>query len=104
MVTEVPTTPEVGLRPVIPSPVPPPPPAAPDAATQKAGAPTAGITAQQVTANDTEYKIGAQDLLRIDVWEKDQITLTVPGSPDGKATLPLLNDGEAAGCTRMRLS
>ncbi len=104
MVTEVPTTPEVGLRPVIPGPVPPPPPAAPDASTQKAGAPTAGITAQQVTANDTEYKIGAQDLLRIDVWKEDQLTRTVPVRPDGKVTLPLLNDVQAAGLTPMQLA
>src|SRR3989454_12074505 len=78
--------------------------AAPDASTQKAGAPTAGITAQQVTANDTEYKIGAQDLLRIDVWKEDQLTRTVPVRPDGKVTVPLLNDVQAAGVTPMELA
>ena len=78
--------------------------AAPDASTQKAGAPTAGITAPQVTANDTEYKIGAQDLLRIDVWKEDQLTRTVPVRPDGKVTLPLLNDVQAAGLTPMQLA
>src|SRR6266702_3503329 len=77
--------------------------AAPDASTQKAGAPTAGTTAPQVTANDTEYKIGAQDLLRIDVWKEDQLTRTVPVRPDGKVTLPLLNDVQAAGLTPMQL-
>src|SRR6266404_3046 len=78
--------------------------AAPDASTQKAGAPTAGITAQQVTANETEYKIGAQDLLRIDVWKEDQLTRTVPVRPDGKVTLPLLNDVQAAGLAPMELA
>ena len=78
--------------------------AAPDASTQKAGAPTAGITAPQVTANDTEYKIGAQDLLRIDVWKEDQLTRTVPVRPDGKVTLPLLNDVQAAGLTPMQVA
>jgi len=78
--------------------------AAPDASTQKAGAPGAGTTAPQVTANDAEYKIGAQDLLRIDVWKEDQLTRTVPVRPDGKVTLPLLNDVQAAGLTPMQLA
>src|SRR6266705_2720352 len=78
--------------------------AAPDASTQKAGAPTGGTTAPQVTANDTEYKIGAQDLLRIDVWKEEQLTRTVPVRPDGKITLPLLNDVQAAGLTPMELA
>ena len=55
-------------------------------------------------AEDPSYRIGAQDLLRIDVWREDQLTRTVPVRPDGKVTLPLLNDVQAAGLTPMELA
>lgn len=53
---------------------------------------------------DPSYKIGAQDVIRIDVWREDQLTRTVPVRPDGKITLPLLNDVQAAGLTPMELA
>lgn len=55
-------------------------------------------------AEDPAYKIGAQDVIRIDVWREDQLTRTVPVRPDGKITLPLLNDVQAAGLTPMELA
>lgn len=55
-------------------------------------------------AEDPSYRIGAQDLLRVDVWREDQLTRTVPVRPDGKITLPLLNDVQAAGMTPMELA
>ena len=58
----------------------------------------------QGQANDAEYKIGAQDVLRIDVWKEDQLTRIVPVRPDGKITLPLLNDVQAIGLTSMQLA
>jgi polysaccharide export outer membrane protein len=78
--------------------------AAPGETTQKAGAPGATTIVSQVPANDAEYKIGAQDVLRIDVWKEEQLTRTVPVRPDGKVTLPLLNDVQAAGLTPMQLA
>jgi polysaccharide export outer membrane protein len=78
--------------------------ATPDTSTQKAGASGAGTATPQTTANDAEYKIGAQDLLRIDVWKEEQLTRMVPVRPDGKVTLPLLNDVQAAGLTPMQLA
>ncbi len=78
--------------------------AAQDASIQKAVVPATRTAAPQVAANDTEYKIGAQDLLRVDVWKEDQLTRTVPVRPDGKITLPLLNDVQAAGATPMQLA
>jgi len=53
---------------------------------------------------DADYKIGPQDLLKIDVWKEEQLTRTVPVRPDGKITLPLLNDVQAAGLTPMELA
>lgn len=55
-------------------------------------------------AEDPSYRIGAQDVLRVDVWREDQLTRTVPVRPDGKITLPLLNDVQAAGLTPMELA
>src|SRR5881396_1764174 len=60
--------------------------------------------AMQSATEDPAYKIGPQDLLKIDVWKEDQLTRTVPVRPDGKITLPLLNDVQAAGLTPMELA
>jgi polysaccharide biosynthesis/export protein len=56
------------------------------------------------TPMDAEYKIGPQDLVRIDVWKEPDISRTIPVRPDGKISLPLLNDIQAAGLTAMQLS
>jgi len=57
----------------------------------------------RVADNDVDYKIGPQDLLRIDVWKEADISRVVPVRPDGKISLPLLNDVQAAGLTAMQL-
>ena len=70
----------------------------------------ANATNQQTTAvatgntPDADYRIGAQDVLQIDVWKEPEITRSVPVRPDGKITLPLLNDVQAAGLTPMELT
>lgn len=51
----------------------------------------------------TEYIIGAEDVLDVAVWDNAAITRTVPVRPDGKISLPLLNDVHAAGLTPMQL-
>jgi polysaccharide biosynthesis/export protein len=56
------------------------------------------------TFNDADYKIGPQDVLRIDVWKEAEVTRVVPVRPDGKISMPLLNDVQAAGLTPMQLS
>ena len=61
-------------------------------------------SAMQTPAAVEEYKIGAQDVLRIDVWKEAELTRTVPVRPDGKISLPLLNDVQAAGLTPTELS
>jgi polysaccharide biosynthesis/export protein len=68
---------------------PPPPPASP---------PDAGPLT--VSPN---YVIGADDSIQITVWKEQQLSTTVPVRPDGKITLPLLNDIPAAGLTPMQL-
>src|SRR5207247_9445001 len=61
-------------------------------------------TAQATAGVDASYKIGPQDVLRIDVWKEPEISRSVPVRPDGKVSLPLLNDVQAAGLTAMELA
>src|SRR5262249_54626526 len=66
--------------------------------------PDASPKATAATPVDADYKIGPQDVLRIDVWKEPDITRTIPVRPDGKISLPLLNDVQAAGLTPMQLA
>jgi len=60
--------------------------------------------AQPAATTDATYKIGPQDVLRVDVWKETEISRSVPVRPDGKISLPLLNDVQAAGLTAMELA
>src|SRR5438309_11925976 len=62
----------------------------------------AGAQAPAVEPN-AEYMIGPEDVLDVAVWNSPEITRTVPVRPDGKISLPLLNDVQAAGLTPMQL-
>jgi polysaccharide biosynthesis/export protein len=72
--------------------------------TQRAQVGDAEAISSRDSVNAADYTIGAQDVLRIDVWKEDQLTRTVPVRPDGKVTLPLVNDVQAAGLTPMELA
>ena len=50
-----------------------------------------------------DYLIGLDDVLEISVWKEPDISRSVPVRPDGKISLPLLNDVQAAGNTPMQL-
>ncbi|HEY3093234.1 MAG TPA: polysaccharide biosynthesis/export family protein [Vicinamibacterales bacterium] len=51
-----------------------------------------------------EYLIGPEDVLDITVWKNcPDLCRTVPVRPDGKMSLPLVNDVQAAGLTPMDL-
>jgi polysaccharide export outer membrane protein len=67
------------------------------------GAPNAA-TAPPAATNDPSYVIGAQDVLDISVWKEAELTRLVPVRPDGKISLPLLNDVQAAGLTPSQLA
>jgi polysaccharide export outer membrane protein len=72
---------------------------------QSATKPSASESTKPITQGvDADYKIGPQDVLRIDVWKETEITRTVPVRPDGKISLPLLNDVQAAGLTPAQLT
>jgi len=50
-----------------------------------------------------DYRIGVDDVLDIAVWNVTELQKTVPVRPDGKISLPLVNDVVAAGLTPMEL-
>lgn len=54
---------------------------------------------QPAVTTDPSYVIGPQDVLDINVWEEPSVSRTLPVRPDGKISLPLLNDVQAAGLT-----
>lgn len=61
---------------------------------------------QKVVAatEDPSYVIGEQDILDISVWKEAEVTRQVPVRPDGKISLPLISDVQAAGLTPTQLA
>src|SRR5260370_37650659 len=64
---------------------------------------TAEVSHKPAT-DDPNYLIGAQDVLDISVWKEPDLSRSVPVRPDGKISLPLLNDVQAAGLTPSQLT
>ena len=50
-----------------------------------------------------DYVIGPDDTLRISVWKEPDMSVNLPVRPDGKISMPLLDDVQAAGMTPMQL-
>src|SRR2546428_3204024 len=65
--------------------------------------PPASGPRSEPTHEQGDYRIGPEDVLDIAVWNNTAISRTVPVRPDGKISLPLLNDVQAAGLTPMQL-
>ena len=77
----------------------------PKSEAQASTAPKSAPASSTIPANDTSYKIGPQDVLRVDVWKEPEIARNgLPVRPDGKISLPLLNDVQAAGLSPLELS
>jgi polysaccharide export outer membrane protein len=79
---------------------------APPAASPAAGQAVADKTGNAAANNQAgpDYVIGPEDDLHIAVWKEADLTATLPVRPDGKISLPLLNDVQAAGLTPQQLS
>jgi polysaccharide biosynthesis/export protein len=59
--------------------------------------------APQAPSTSDEYRLGGGDKLRIEVYKDTQLSQSVQIRPDGKITLPLIGDLEAAGRTPIEL-
>ncbi len=74
---------------------------------QDAPAPASATAAADKSAGATlagpDYVIGPEDGLSINVWKEPDLTATLPVRPDGKISLPLLGDVQAAGMTPLQL-
>ena len=77
-----------------------------------AAAAPAGAQAPPGTAADRDgnrnaapetYRIGPEDVLQVSVWKNDALSRSVPVRPDGKISLPLVNDVQAGGLTALEL-
>lgn len=52
---------------------------------------------------DATFVIGADDVLAINVWKEPEISRSIPVRSDGRISLPLIGDVQAAGRTPMQL-
>jgi polysaccharide export outer membrane protein len=53
---------------------------------------------------DPSYVIGPEDMLDISVWKEPEVSRVVPVRPDGRISLPLINDVPAAGMSPQQLA
>ena len=59
--------------------------------------------ADDIVIDNDKYVIGPEDVLDIFVWKEESLTKTVPVRIDGKISLPLVDDVQAAGLTPLQL-
>lgn len=72
-------------------------------AVNKEAAKTDNPADQAAAAAANDYVIGADDTLHISVWKEPDLSVTLPVRPDGKISMPLLDDIPAAGMTPVLL-
>lgn len=69
----------------------------------KTGSSKADEPVVKPATEDPNYIIGPEDELIVNVWKEGDLSRSVPVRPDGKISLPLLNDVQASGLTPMQL-
>jgi polysaccharide export outer membrane protein len=79
-----------------------PPSAETPTSTPPSNAKTAAAAATVIDTSK-DYRIGPEDVLDVLVWKQENLSRTVPVRPDGKVSLPLVNDIVAAGLTPSEL-
>jgi polysaccharide export outer membrane protein len=73
------------------------------AAQQPAAKPANGKVLAATAALPEGYVIGAEDVLNVVFWRDKEMSAEVVVRPDGKISLPLINDVQAAGLTPEQL-
>jgi polysaccharide export outer membrane protein len=68
------------------------------------GAPPLPPAPPAASLPSAEYRIGPGDNLNIFVWRNPELTLTVPVRPDGRLSIPLVEDVVAIGKTPTQLA
>ncbi len=61
-------------------------------------------TGPMPATTDPSYIIGPEDVLDISVWKEPDVSRVVPVRPDGRISLPLINDVPAAGMSPQQLA
>lgn len=57
----------------------------------------------EIAADSNQYVIGAEDVLYIHTWKEETLSRTVPVRMDGKISIPLIDEVQAAGLTPLQL-
>jgi polysaccharide export outer membrane protein len=57
----------------------------------------------EVAADSNVYVIGPEDVLYIHVWKEETLSKAIPVRSDGKISLPLIDEIQAAGLTPLQL-
>jgi len=68
--------------------------------TGEQGKPATGLSSKAAAG----YQIGPEDVLRISVWENKELSQDVVVRPDGRISLPLIQDVQAEGLTAAELA
>jgi len=64
---------------------------------------TVNVKPRRMITEGRDYTIGPDDVLQIVVWKNESLSRTVRVRPDGKITLPLINDIQATGLSPQAL-
>jgi polysaccharide biosynthesis/export protein len=65
----------------------------------RASDPASPLKTKSAVVIPSDYRIGVSDVIAVNVWKDADLSQTVPVRPDGKISLPLIGDVEAAGKT-----
>lgn len=70
----------------------------------QAETPAAEALQTPAPSSDSQYIIGPGDMLQIFVWRNPELSATIPVLPDGKISMPLVDNMQAVGKTPSKLA
>ena len=74
-------------------------PAAEDNVAKTSPAPFAAVS-----QGGPQYRLGPEDVIKVSVWENKELTIDLVVRPDGKVSMPLIQDITAEGLTAVELA